>query len=141
VLVLSQDDGHISTEKVLKAGGRGYISKLATVTETLIAIRSVLAGKIYLNKKKEFPSQRIGGGVTSSKLDGAFTRLSKREFQVLQSLGSGMRTKNIANELNLSIKTIETYREHLKEKLHFNNSTELVHFAICWKERQSPSAL
>jgi DNA-binding NarL/FixJ family response regulator len=140
VLVLSQDESHATTEKILKAGGRGFVSKLAAVNEILIAIRSVLAGKIYLNENREVPSHRNDGGATSSKLDGAVTRLSKREFEVLQLLGAGMRTKNIANQLNLSIKTIETYREHLKEKLHLKNSTELIHFAICWKERQSPPA-
>ena len=55
VLVLSQDEAHVSAQKVLKAGGRGYVSKFATVNEILIAIRSVLAGKIYLNEKREFP--------------------------------------------------------------------------------------
>lgn len=140
VLVLSQDESHATAQKVLNAGGRGFVSKLATVNEILTAIRSVLAGKIYLNKKREFPSAGNDGGVASSELDGAATKLSKREFEVLQLLGSGMGTKNVANELNLSIKTIETYREHLKKKLHLKNSTELVHVAICWKERQSPSA-
>jgi DNA-binding NarL/FixJ family response regulator len=140
VLVLYQDESLATAEKILKAGGRGYVSKLATVNEILIAIRSVLAGKIYLNEKRGFPAHMNVAGVTSSKLDGAISRLSKREFEVLQLLGSGTRTKNIANELNLSIKTIETYREHLKEKLHLRNSTELIHFAICWKEGQSPSA-
>lgn len=140
VLVLSQDESQVTAEKILKAGGRGYVSKLATVNEILTAIRTVLAGKIYLNENRDVPSHGNNGGATSSKLDGAISRLSKREFEVLQLLGSGTRTKSIANELNLSIKTIETYREHLKEKLHLKNSTELIHFAICWKERQSPSA-
>jgi len=58
---------------------------------------------------------------------------------VLQLLGTGMKTRNVATKLNLSIKTIETYREHLKRKLGLKNSTELTHFAICWMERRSRS--
>jgi DNA-binding NarL/FixJ family response regulator len=134
VLVVSQFNDHTYAEASLKAGARGYVTKSATVKEILMAIRTVLAGNIYFKKINGISLQRTGGDAVPLAKDGKAAKLTKRELEVLQMLGSGVRTKDIAIRLNLSIKTIETYRENLKEKLSLNNSSELVHFAICWME-------
>ena len=139
VLVISQFDDQPHIQMSMKAGARGYLTKRATTGEILTAIRTILNGEIYAEKPQAdgcllpgerepvFPTTRTGEPV----------KLTKREIQVLQLIGAGKRTKDIAIQLNLSHKTVETYREHLKQKLSLTNSAELVHFAICWNERQS----
>jgi DNA-binding NarL/FixJ family response regulator len=136
VLVVSQFEDPTYAEASLKAGARGYITKNGTTKEILAAIRTVLSGIIYCNNSDRIPLPKNGDDAVPPEVDGKAAGLTRRELEVLQLLGSGMRTKDIAVQLNLSIKTIETYREHLKEKLCLKNSSELVHFAICWSEHR-----
>jgi DNA-binding NarL/FixJ family response regulator len=137
VLVLSQFDEPVFAENSLKAGACGYVTKLETAREILTAIRTVLTGKVYLNHKISASMLDILEVAKPPAVNG-HAQLTKREAQVLQMVGVGMKTRNIAAKLNLSNKTIETYREHLKRKLGLKNSTELAHFAICWVERRPP---
>jgi DNA-binding NarL/FixJ family response regulator len=136
VLVLSQFNDVAFVDGSLKAGACGYITKQEPAREILAAVRTVLAGKIYLNHKIS-TSLLNNLEVLQPPTVNGYAQLTKRETQVLQLIGVGMKTRNVATKLNLSVKTIETYREHLKHKLNLKNSTELTHFAICWMERRS----
>jgi DNA-binding NarL/FixJ family response regulator len=136
VLVFSQFNDVALVDGALKAGACGYVSKQETSQEILTAVRTVLAGKIYLNHKISTALLNDLEVLRPPTVDGN-VQLTKREAQVLQLIGVGMKTRDVATKLDLSVKTIETYREHLKRKLGLKNSTELTHFAICWMERRS----
>jgi DNA-binding NarL/FixJ family response regulator len=138
VLVFSQYGDVSFVDSSLKAGACGYVTKRETAREILTAIRTVLSGKIYLNHKIS-ASLLNNFQVEKPPVVNGYAQLTTRETQVLQLVGAGMKTRNVAEKLNLSIKTIETYREHLKRKLGLKNSAELTHFAICWIERRSPA--
>ncbi len=134
ILVLSQFDEGLYAERVLRAGAQGYLMKDQATGELLGAIRAVLRGEVYLNRtmanrllQKTFASQPLPRAARVEKL-------TDRELQVLLLLGTGMSTRKIAAQLNLSIKTVETYREHLKRKLDLPGATELIHFATHWVE-------
>lgn len=137
VLVFSQFNDVSFVDGSLKAGACGYVTKQETARDLLTAIRTVLAGKIHLNHKIS-SSLLTNLEVSKPPVVNGYTQLTPREIQVLHFVGVGMKTRNVAATLNLSVKTVETYREHLKRKLGLKNSAELTHFAICWMERQSP---
>jgi len=132
ILVLSQHDEAIYAERVLRAGASGYIMKEEAAQEVLSAIRAVLAGELYVSRKI--------AGVLLHKLlrgkpratDDRLAGLSDRELQVLQMLGAGLGNRQIAADLHLSVKTVETYRENLKHKLGFSTGAELVRYAMRW---------
>lgn len=137
ILVLSQFDEALYAERVLRAGAQGYLMKDQATKELLSAIRTVIAGEVYLNRtmtnqllQKTFASQPIPRATRVESL-------TDRELQVLLLLGTGMGTRKIAERLNLSVKTVETYREHIKQKLDLSGATELVHFATHWVEHYS----
>jgi len=139
VLILSQHDENTHAELVLRAGAQGYVMKQEATGEVLNAIRTVLAGDIYLSRRM---AARLLRKFTTSKPParaGAFGNLTDRELEVLHLLGGGMSTKEIADELNLSVKTVETYREHLKMKLGLASGPQLTHYAHQWVQGQ-PSA-
>jgi DNA-binding NarL/FixJ family response regulator len=147
VLVLSQFDEELYAERSLRAGASGYVMKEQASEEVLGAIRTVLAGRIYITPDLNavLLQRLISAKPQAGEM--AFGNLSDRELQVLQLLGSGIGNREIALQLHLSIKTVETYREHLKHKLSLRNSDELVYFARQWVEKHlgtpgpvSPSA-
>ncbi|MBI4660410.1 MAG: response regulator transcription factor [Verrucomicrobia bacterium] len=134
ILVISQCDEMLYAERALRAGARGYIMKEEATEEVLFAIRAVLGGELYLSRKlairlvrKTIESRPLmpGPGVES---------LTDRELQVFQLLGSGLSTRQIAERLNLSFKTIETYRENIKHKLGLGGAADLVRYATRWVE-------
>jgi len=135
VLVLSMYDESLYAERALMAGARGYIMKQEAVASVVKAIRKVLAGEVYASpavKEKVFQrltSPQISAG--KSPLD----VLTNRELEVFRLIGEGLSTKEIADRLHLSIKTIGTYRENIKEKLNLKHFTELVKFAVHWSEK------
>jgi DNA-binding NarL/FixJ family response regulator len=135
VLVLSMYDESLYAERALMAGARGYIMKQEAVASVVKAIRKVLAGEVYASpavKEKVFQrltSPQISAG--KSPLD----VLTNRELEVFRLVGEGLSTKEIAARLHLSIKTIGTYRENIKEKLNLKHFTELVKFAVHWSEK------
>jgi DNA-binding NarL/FixJ family response regulator len=130
VLVLSMHDESLYAERVLRAGAAGYIMKQEATEKVLEAIRKVLLGEIYLSEKMstKLMHQLVGGRtpVTGSLME----RLSDRELEVFGLIGQGRGTRQIAEQLHLSVKTIESHRAHIKEKLNLKNATELVHRAI-----------
>lgn len=131
-LVVSMHDELIFAERALRAGARGYIMKQEAVDKVLIAIRRVLNGEIFVSDKittkmlETLISNEAKPG--SSPLD----LLSNRELTVFRLIGQGFKTRQIADELHLSVKTIESYRSHIKEKLKLDTGTDLMKYAIQW---------
>jgi DNA-binding NarL/FixJ family response regulator len=132
ILVLSSHDETIYAERLLSVGANGYIMKHATSEEILVSLRRVLDGEIYVshdvgcNMIKK--SRDRGTHVSSDPID----RLSNRELQILHLIGKGMSTRETANSLTLSIKTVESHRQRIKTKLNLHTGTQLVQFAINW---------
>lgn len=133
VLVLSMHDEALYAERVLKAGGQGYISKQEPGDEILRAIRKVLDGEIHLSAELagKLLRRAFGPGVGSAGIEG----LADRELEVFELLGKGLGTRKIAETLSLSPKTVETYRARIKEKLGLQDSVELMQRAVQWAER------
>ena len=134
ILVLSMHDESLYAERVLRAGARGYITKQEATEKLITAIRRVLDGEIYLNEK--VTSKILSRVISTSpaKNLSSINRLSDRELEVFQLIGQGHGTREIAELLHLSIKTVETYREHIKQKLKLKDATELVRHAVRWAE-------
>ncbi len=134
VLMLSMHDENLYAMRALKAGAQGYIMKQEAVDQVLDAIRQVLSGEVYLSEamSKRTMFQLLGRGGTRS--GSPLEDLSDRELEVFTLIGGGCTTRQIADKLHLSIKTVETHRAHIKEKLNLKNSTELVQHAIHWRE-------
>lgn len=132
VLVMSMHDESVFAERALKAGARGYIMKHEASEKVLLAIRRVLKGELYLSDKmKDKILHRL---VNRRQEETVFSidTLSDREMEVFQHIGNGFSTRQIATKLGLSIKTIDSYREHLKIKLGLTNGADLVRHAIQW---------
>jgi len=137
VLMLSMHDESLYAERALRAGARGYIMKQEAPSTLLDAIRRVLSGDIYVSEKMSaLLLKRMVGGTSKNQDALPLDRLTDREMEVFRLIGSGKPVREIAENLFLSIKTIEAHREHIKEKLGFKTSAELLRFAI----RNSPDA-
>lgn len=132
ILVLSMHDESHFVERALRAGALGYLVKQDASTKILPAIRKVLRGEIYLGDQLS-PSllKRLLSGELEE-AESVVARLSDRELQVFRMIGDGLGTQEIAARLNLSVKTIETYQAHIKDKLDLRDSRKLVQFAIRW---------
>lgn len=138
VLVVSMHDESVYAERALRAGARGYVMKAAPTEKVLQAIRRVLGGGLYL-------SEAVGGRLLSSLLTGRGEKngaspvgqLSDRELEVFTALGEGKGTREIAVALKLSIKTVETHRAHIKEKLSIRTANELIRAAVEWVSREA----
>jgi DNA-binding NarL/FixJ family response regulator len=132
VLMMSMHDESLFAERALRAGAKGYIMKLEPSSTILAAIRRTLSGELYLSEKmKEKMLHRlVKTGV--NEVVYSIDTLSDREMEVFQLIGNGYGTRQIATRLNLSVKTIDSYREHLKLKLRLDGGTELVRHAIQW---------
>jgi DNA-binding NarL/FixJ family response regulator len=136
VLVLSIHDESIYAPRALRAGARGYIMKQEATENVLLALRRVLSGEIYLSKRmaNKMLQQFVGAPGTAQKF--SIDRLSDRELEVFRLIGQGHGTRRIAEELRLSVKTVESYREHIKEKMTLSDASELVQHAIQWLQRE-----
>jgi DNA-binding NarL/FixJ family response regulator len=136
ILVISMHSEAVFGLRALKAGALGYVMKAEAMNHVAEAISKVLQGKIYVSP--QFGEKLIFKAVQSAE-SGAGSpvdALSDRELEVLQLLGNGRSTRSIADTLHLSVKTIETHRAHIKEKLGFQDSEEMVKFAIEWVAQQ-----
>jgi DNA-binding NarL/FixJ family response regulator len=132
VLVLSMHDESLYGERALRAGAMGYITKSEEAAQVLLAVRSVLAGKIYLSQ--EMTSTFLKGLTTSGVRVSPHSvdRLTDRELQVLDLIGRGRTSREIGEVLKLGITTVDTYRARIKRKMNFRNAMELQLFAIRW---------
>ena len=132
MLVVSMHDESLYAERAIRAGALGYITKQEATRKILIAVRRVLEGTIYLNEKM---ASHIISRLTSHAGAVAATPdelLSDRELQVFDLTGRGQNTVEIAARLRVAVKTIETYRSRVREKLKLKNSSELLQSAISW---------
>jgi DNA-binding NarL/FixJ family response regulator len=132
VLILSMHDESTYAERALRAGANGYIMKQEATDKVLTAIRRILHGEVYLSDRlTNRMLQHFISGTVSSK-DSPLANLSDRELEVFRLIGEGHGTRQIADELHISVKTVESYQAHIKEKLYLRNARELVQHAIEW---------
>ena len=139
VLVVSMHDESLYAERVLRVGGRGYIMKQQGGKMLMRAIRQVLSGQIYVSEKMAAKILEIFSGHRAEVAHSPVERLSDREFEVFQFVGQGKGTRQIAEHLHLSVKTVEVHRANIKHKLELKRGTDLVRYAIRWTEVQNPS--
>lgn len=132
LLVLSMHDESLFAERAMRAGAVGYVSKHEASRTIVQAVRSILAGKLYLSPNMtELVVQRAfvaGADLSRPPVD----RLTDREREVFELIGQGLSSRQIAVKLEVSPKTIETHREHIKEKLELSTGTELTRYAVQW---------
>ena len=132
MLIVSMHDEPYFAERALGAGAHGYITKLEATDKMVEAIRSVLGGKVFLSPiMAERVLQRVyqrGSFPDRTPIAG----LSSRELAVFEMIGKGLSTRHISENLGLSVKTIETYRENIKKKLQLKTGAELTHYATHW---------
>jgi DNA-binding NarL/FixJ family response regulator len=136
VLAVSMHDEGIYAERVLRAGGRGYIMKNEGGEKILQAIRQVLQGQVYVSKSM---ATALLEGLTrphSRVSEAAPGALSDREFEIFQLIGQGLSAGQIAQRLHLSVKTVETHRQHIKQKLKLPSATEVIRQAVRWAASQ-----
>ena len=130
MLVASMHDETLYAERVLAAGARGYINKQEAQDSIIRAIRQVLSGKVYLSQK--MTDRLLSGMVDTNNETRDIDSLSNRELQVFELIGEGVPASQIAEQLNLSVKTIETHQAHIKKKLGLDSAHELNQRAIRW---------
>ena len=132
LLVVSMHDESLFAERALRVGARGYIMKQEAIERMMDAIRKVLGGELYVSEKvsanivKRFIDGKKDSGTSPADV------LSDRELEVFQLIGQGYATRQIAAELHVSVKTVESYRAHIKEKLRLKSATELLKHAVHW---------
>jgi DNA-binding NarL/FixJ family response regulator len=136
VLILSMHDESIYAERALRAGANGYIMKQEATEKVLVAVRRILSGEIYV-------SDRIANSMLQHYVRGfnpsersSVSELTDRELEVFRLIGEGQGTRQIAETLHLSIKTVESYQAHIKEKLCLRSARELVQHAVQWNVRE-----
>jgi len=140
ILVVSMHDESLYTERVLRAGGRGYIMKQEGGKKLLQAIRQVLNGQIYVSEKMSAGILETFSGRQAESAVSPVQQLSDREFEVFQLIGSGKTTREIAAHLHLSAKTVEVHRLNIKKKLKLKTATDLVRHAVRWLETEESGA-
>jgi DNA-binding NarL/FixJ family response regulator len=137
MLVVSMHDESLYAERVLRAGARGYITKQEATRSILRAIRRVLDGQIFLN---ENTASQIIGRLTAPNLENTASpvdSLADRELQVFELTGRGLNTRQIAERLHIGVKTVETYRHRIREKLRIEHATDLLRSAIAWAHQST----
>jgi DNA-binding NarL/FixJ family response regulator len=137
VLVFSMHDEALYAERVLRAGGRGYIMKQEGGKKLMDAVRHVLRGQIYVSEKMSAKILEVFSGRRTDAFDSPLEKLSDREFEVFQLIGQGKGTRDIAEHLHLSVKTVEVHRANMKRKLDLKTGTDLVRYAIRWLDAQN----
>ncbi len=132
VLMMSMYDELLYAPRAFRAGARGYIMKHEASDKILTAVRQIMEGKAYISPRlKEKLAERVLVS-RSNEVEDPVEQLSDREMEVFELIGDGFTTRQIAKRLNLSVKTIDSYREHLKIKLHVGDAPDLLQHAIRW---------
>ncbi|HSU57257.1 MAG TPA: response regulator transcription factor, partial [Candidatus Dormibacteraeota bacterium] len=135
ILIISQYDAPLYAERALRAGALGYVVKEQAAQEVLNAIRTVLAGDVYLTRGTAALLLHKFIGTSGSAAPEGIQSLSDRELHVLQLLGTGLSSREIAGQLSISFKTVETHRENIKKKLGLTTAAALIHFATTWAKQ------
>ena len=134
-LVISMHDETLYAERVLRAGGRGYIMKQEGPEKILRAVRQMFEGRIYLNDKMSARILDVFSG-RRTKAASPISQLTDRELEIFQLIGRGKDSHTIAKQLHLSFKTVDAHRGNIKLKLSLKNGTELICYAARWMETQ-----
>lgn len=132
VVVLSIHDESVYAERALRAGAQAYLMKEVVSDNIIKAIRTVLTGEVYVSDKIARKFVRKALGAKADAIGASTDALSDREFQVFRLIGRGCKASQIAQRMHLSIKTVETYRSRIKDKLNLNNASDLLQYAIKW---------
>ena len=132
-LVVSRHDESLYAERAVRAGAKGYVSKLEAGEKIVEAVRTVLRGGIYLSEEVK-DKMLFGAAAGRDPMSSPLEVLSDRELEVFEMTGRGVETKEVAERLHLSVKTVESYRARIKTKLGLTNSTELIAHAVRWVE-------
>jgi DNA-binding NarL/FixJ family response regulator len=136
VLVISMHDETLYAERALRAGARGYVMKHEGGKKLMAAIRHVLGGQIYVSEKMSAKLLESFSGQSEPAGRRPMENLTDREFEVLQLLGQGKGTREIAGQIHLSPKTVEAHRANIKRKLNLKTGPELIRYAVRWVETQ-----
>ncbi len=137
MLALSMHEESLYAQRAIRAGAKGYITKKEATKNVITAIRKVLEGRLYLNEAmKEKLLYSLIGNDESDAGTSPIDRLTDRELEVFRLIGQGKGTRQIAEQLCLSAKTIETYRSRIKKKLNLSSGSELLRCAFQWVSRQ-----
>jgi DNA-binding NarL/FixJ family response regulator len=140
VMVLSMHDEAVYAMRVLKAGAKGYVMKQDIANKVLEGIQRIRKGQLFFSEKvTNQVLNRIGSGISADG-DSPVSGLSDRELEVVNLIGSGLSTSEIASRLHVSVKTIETHRAHIKTKLNIRTATQLVQFCVRWVEDSKRAA-
>jgi DNA-binding NarL/FixJ family response regulator len=139
IIVLSMHDERLYAERALRAGARGYIMKRETAKKIIMAIRQMLTGKIYMSESLAaiFAEKFVDGRLLTS--GSLVEQLSDRELEVFQLLGKGYETRQVAQMMTVSMKTVQAHCAHIKEKLKLTNAAELLREAVRWQENNPTS--
>ncbi|WP_168427363.1 response regulator [Candidatus Colwellia aromaticivorans] len=132
IIALSMHDDELYAERAINNGASGYINKQDSAQKLLVGIRQVINNKIFVNPEIAKRLKQREPNYIPCEKNSSILKLTDRELQVFDLIGKGMKTKDIAKNLKLSIKTIETHRRHIKDKLSLTSGTELVRAAIMW---------
>ena len=138
MLVVSMHDELLHAERAIRAGAKGYITKQEATRKVMLAIRTVLKGEVYLSAQMAARIAARALGSRRTENVSPISLLSDRELSVFEMLGKGQSTRQIADTLHLDMRTVETYRSRIKEKLNLKDGNELLQFAIRWRESGHP---
>ncbi|MGC2477671.1 MAG: response regulator transcription factor [Candidatus Sulfotelmatobacter sp.] len=136
VLILSMHDESIYAERALRAGAQGYIMKQEATEKVLVALRRILSREIYVSERIANRMLHRYIGNPSASRPSSIANLTDRELEVFRLIGEGHSTRQIAEDLHISVKTVESYQSHIKEKLSLRSARELVQHAIQWSISQ-----
>ncbi len=137
ILMVSRHEESLYAERALRAGAKGYVMKFETSDVLMKAVRKILNGGIYVSEEISEKLLMNAMSGKSAVSESPVELLSDRELEVFELIGRGRSSNEIAEQLHLAVKTIETYRSRIKEKLNFKNSTELVFHAVKWVENEN----
>lgn len=137
ILIVSRHDEELYAERALRAGAKGYLMKLEAGEVLVSAVRQVLNGNLYLSESiGNKLLMKLASG-NSPKSDNPLDLLSDRELEVFELTGQGLSTREIGEKLHISVKTVESHRANIKEKLHLDTANELMRHAVRWVEESS----
>ncbi len=136
-LVLSMHDENLYAERAIKAGAKGYIMKNDLTDNIVKAIRTILSGRLYLSDKI---TSKLLSSIANENLaddESIIKTLSDREFEVFEHIAAGLKSSDIAKEMNISVKTVEAHKLNIKARLNLRSGTDLIKYAIEWKHKNS----
>lgn len=136
ILVLSMHDDALHAERALRAGARGYVAKRESTRKVIDGIRQVLQGQLFISSA--IAAEVMAKLVSGSRPQGgsAVDKLSDREMEIFRRIGLGHETRRIADDLHISLKTVQTHCMHIKDKLHLDSATQLMREAVRWVENE-----